>query len=49
MTIRFAYGEMRMTGFVPRDQQLFCVVFTDRGEDVRRIISLRKATQVGTS
>jgi uncharacterized DUF497 family protein len=40
--IRQDYGEERWVGFVPIGQRVFCVVFTDRGED-RRIISLRKA------
>lgn len=38
------YGELRFIGYAPIGQQVFCVVFTDRG-DVRRIISLRKATK----
>ena len=38
------YGELRFIGYAPIGQQVFCVVFTDRG-DVRRIISLRKATR----
>ena len=41
---REAYGELRFIGYAPIGQQVFCVVFTDRG-DVRRIISLRKATK----
>ena len=41
---REAYGEIRFIGYAPIGQQVFCVVFTDRG-DVRRIISLRKATK----
>ncbi|MBF0215059.1 MAG: BrnT family toxin [Magnetococcales bacterium] len=36
------YGEMRMIGYAPFVDRLYCVVFVDRG-DVRRIISLRKA------
>lgn len=36
------YGEMRMIGYAPLEDRLYCVVFVDRG-DVRRIISLRKA------
>jgi uncharacterized DUF497 family protein len=36
------YGEERWVGFAPIGERVFCVVFTDRGED-RRIISLRKA------
>ncbi len=41
---REAYGELRFIGYVPIGRQVYCVVFTDRG-DVRRIISLRKATK----
>jgi len=41
---REAYGELRFIGYAPIGRQVFCVVFTDRG-DVRRIISLRKATR----
>jgi uncharacterized DUF497 family protein len=40
--LRRSYFEVRMSCFVPRDQQLFFVAFVDRGS-VRRIISLRKA------
>ena len=36
------YGELRMIGYAPISDRVFCVVFTDRG-DQRRIISLRKA------
>lgn len=36
------YGECRMAGLALRGTRVFCVVFTDRGEE-RRIISLRKA------
>jgi uncharacterized DUF497 family protein len=39
---RHAYGEVRMIGFAPLGERLYCVVFTDRGDE-RRIISLRKA------
>ena len=38
------YGEIREIGFAPIGDRLYCVVFTDCG-DVRRIISLRKATE----
>ena len=41
---REAYGELRFIGYAPIGRQVYCVVFTDRG-DVRRIISLRKATK----
>jgi len=40
------YGEERFIGFAIREDRLYCVVFTDRGEgeaSQRRIISLRKA------
>lgn len=36
------YGEERFIGYAVRGGRLYCVVFTDRGEQ-RRIISLRKA------
>ncbi|MHB1618527.1 MAG: BrnT family toxin [Sulfuricella sp.] len=39
---RHAYGEVRMIGYALIRTRLYCVVFTERGED-RRIISLRKA------
>lgn len=40
---RCDYGEMRMIGYALIGSRLYCVVFTDRGEEQRRIISLRKA------
>ena len=39
---RADYGEVRIIGFAPIHDRLFCVVFTDRDGE-RRIISLRKA------
>ena len=36
------YGEVRMIGYAPIGERVYCVVFTDRGAD-RRVISLRKA------
>jgi hypothetical protein len=39
---RHVYGEVRMIGFAPIGERVYCVVFTDRGQD-RRVISLRKA------
>ena len=36
------YGEVRVIGFADVGLRLFCVVFTDRGDE-RRVISLRKA------
>lgn len=40
--VRRDYGEQRWIGFAPISERVYCVVFTDRGEE-RRIISLRKA------
>lgn len=39
---RAPYGEVRMVGFAPIDQTVYCVVFTERSNGYR-IISLRKA------
>jgi hypothetical protein len=39
---RDSYGEVRMIGFAPIGQKVYCVVFTGH-DDVYRIISLRKA------
>ena len=39
---RKAYGETRLIGYAPIGARVYCVVFVDR-EDIRRIISLRKA------
>jgi uncharacterized DUF497 family protein len=36
------YGELRMIGYAPIGERVFCVIFVDRG-DQRRIISLLKA------
>jgi len=36
------YGEARMVALCAMGERLYCVVYVDR-EDVRRIISLRKA------
>lgn len=41
---RYDYGETRMIGYAYIGMRLVCVVYTDR-EQVRRIISLRKATK----
>lgn len=38
------YGENRMIGYALVGDRLYCIVFTDRGNE-RRIISLRKANQ----
>jgi uncharacterized DUF497 family protein len=40
--VRRDYGERRVAGYAPIDERLFCVIFTDCGDE-RRIISLRKA------
>lgn len=39
------YYEQRMIGFAPIENDVYCVVFVERSEDVMRIISLRKATK----
>jgi uncharacterized protein len=36
------FSEARMVGYAPLGTRVYCVVFTDRGEE-RRVISLRKA------
>jgi uncharacterized protein len=38
------YGEIRMIGFAPIADRVYCVVYVDRNLQ-RRIISLRKANQ----
>lgn len=38
------YDEIRMKGFVPMGNILYCVIYTDRKGDERRVISLRQAT-----
>ena len=38
------YEEVRMKGFAPMGNKLFCVVYTDREKDERRVISLRPVT-----
>ena len=44
---RMDYGELRMIGFAPIADRVYCVVFVDRDEVnqvlTRRVISLRKA------
>lgn len=40
--IRRDYGEPRVIGHAPISMRVYCVVYTDRGDE-RRIISLRKA------
>jgi len=39
---REGYGEIRMIGFAPIGNKVYCVVFTEH-DDIYRIISLRKA------
>lgn len=43
---RHDYGETRQIGYVPMGSRLFCVVFVERGDELR-IISLRKANSRG--
>jgi uncharacterized DUF497 family protein len=38
------YDEIRMKGFAPLGNALYCVIYTDREGDERRVISLRGAT-----
>ncbi|NOQ77612.1 MAG: BrnT family toxin [Methylococcaceae bacterium] len=38
---RNEYNEVRMIGYAPIDNRVYCVVYTDR-DGIRRIISLRK-------
>lgn len=44
---RMNYGELRMIGYAPIADRVYCVVFVDRDEAnqvlTRRVISLRKA------
>ncbi|ENF5594807.1 BrnT family toxin [Salmonella enterica subsp. enterica serovar Newport] len=39
------YGEERFIAFGYLNNRIYCVVFTDRDNDERRIISLRKANR----
>jgi uncharacterized DUF497 family protein len=39
---RHDYGEERMTGLTLIESRLYCVIYTDRGDDSRQVISLRK-------
>ena len=39
------YYEQRMVGFAPIGNDVYCVVFVEREDDVMRVISLRKATK----
>lgn len=42
---RHDYGEDRFIAFGYLHNRIYCVVFTDRGSNERRIISLRKANR----
>ena len=42
---RHDYYEQRMVGFAPIGNDVYCVVFVEREDDVMRVISLRKATK----
>jgi uncharacterized DUF497 family protein len=42
--IRRDYGERRMVGYAVMDRRLYCVVYVERGRNIR-IISLRKANR----
>jgi uncharacterized DUF497 family protein len=39
------YFELRMIGFAPIEQTVYCVVFVEREDDVMRVISLREANK----
>jgi uncharacterized DUF497 family protein len=39
---RHDYGEMRLIGFAPIAKRLYCIVYTERNENIH-VISLRKA------
>lgn len=43
--MRHDYGEARFIAFGYLHNRIYCVVFTDRDNDERRIISLRKANK----
>lgn len=42
---RHDYYEQRMVGFAPIGNDVYCVVFVEREDDVMCVISLRKATK----
>ncbi len=42
---RFDYGEVRMIALAPCTGIVYCVAFVDRGQKIRRIISLRRANR----
>lgn len=44
-TTRHDYFELRMIGFAPIGQTVYCVVYVEREDDVMRVISLREATK----
>ena len=41
---RSEYSEVRMIGYAPIENRVYCVIYTDR-DSIRRIISLRKANK----
>jgi uncharacterized protein len=43
--VRERYGEQRWVAFAPIGATLHALVFTERDEDVTRVISLREATK----
>lgn len=42
---RHDYYEQRMVDFAPIGNNVYCVVFVERQDNVMRVISLRKATK----
>jgi uncharacterized DUF497 family protein len=44
-TTRHDYFELRMIGFAPIGQTVYCAVYVEREEGVMRVISLREATK----
>ncbi|GHT83730.1 hypothetical protein AGMMS49960_01370 [Betaproteobacteria bacterium] len=42
---RFHYDEIRQNAIVPLDDRLYHVSFTERGDEIHRIISLRHAVK----
>ena len=42
---RHDYYKQRMVGFAPIGNNVYCVVFVERLDNVMRVISLRKATK----
>jgi uncharacterized DUF497 family protein len=42
---RFSYPEIRMIALAPKTHTLYYVAFAERENDIKRIISLRRATR----